>query len=137
MFYPKRVRLTCDLTRYRAGLVEGSLGWTTGQNAQWGVIVKYDNGAELDTLWCSLDVLEEETKAKELETRLWHLRCDIRSVLGMGATPAQLRKLVTEASKPEPGQRRKKRSPVKGVSPRSETPRSSELTACTPTTAVG
>jgi hypothetical protein len=60
---PQRVRLTADLTRYDARLTTGQLGWTEpGSHAVWGVIVRYDCGARLDTLPRSLEVLEEETR---------------------------------------------------------------------------
>ena len=63
---PVRVKLTCDLTRYDHRLVAGSLGWTVpAQRATWGVIVNYDCGARLDTLWKSL---EDVPAAQSLNT---------------------------------------------------------------------
>lgn len=56
----RRVRLTADLTRYDRRLVTGCLGWT-GKPGQWGVMVHYDNGAVLDTLWKSLEEIKEAT----------------------------------------------------------------------------
>jgi len=94
----KRVRLTCDLTEYNSRLVAGSLGWT-GRNGQWGVIVNYDCGASLDTLWRSLEVLEDETKAEELRVAQDGVETEIRGLLELGADPAELRKLVTKLHK--------------------------------------
>jgi hypothetical protein len=64
----QRVCLTTDLTRYDSRLVAGSLGWTTVRRAQWGVIVEYDNGAVLDTLWKSLREVVEQKTVEQLWT---------------------------------------------------------------------
>lgn len=92
----KRVRLTCDLTYYRAGLVEGSLGWTTSRNGQWGVIVQYDNGTSLDTMWKSLEVLEPETAQNDRYWLWWDFECEVRRILQDGVPGDELRKRITQ-----------------------------------------
>jgi len=94
----QRVRLLCDLTRYRGGLVVGTLGWTDPwSDAQWGVIVNYDNGARLDTLRNSLEILEDETKAEAARLLLAQLRDAVRDLSKAGYTKRQLQKEVSEA----------------------------------------
>lgn len=98
--YPERVRLATDLTRYDWRLTEGQLGWTNpNSRAQWGVIVQYDCGAVLDTLWKSLDVLEEETNQRRAETAYRDLDSLVRELLRSGQTAQQIRKHVTETAR--------------------------------------
>ena len=60
---PKRIKLTEDLTRYGANLIEGAKG-TTMPNAKlsiWSnedrfVGVKFDTGEEMDILYNSLEI---------------------------------------------------------------------------------
>lgn len=67
----RRVRLLCGLTKYRSGLVAGSVGTVSG-SAQWGVLVKYDNGDVLDTLVKSLELFEPKDIAEaEQADREW------------------------------------------------------------------
>ena len=97
MFRAKRVKLLADLTSYDRRCKMGSLGWTLpDRNAQWGVIVRYDSGAELDTLWRSLEVLEAETRQGEIESLRREFEHNVDELLRLGANPADLRKLITE-----------------------------------------
>lgn len=58
-YIPKRVRLLCDLTTYDKRLVVGSLGHTTGRDGQWGSMISYDCGAYLDTIYTSLEEVDD------------------------------------------------------------------------------
>ena len=61
-----RVRLTVDLTRYDWRCKVGEEGWTNpNDHSGWSTYdrftkVKFDNGAYLDVLWESLEVLEKD-----------------------------------------------------------------------------
>lgn len=98
MFYhPQRVKLTADLTKYAAGLTPGTLGWTKPTiTARWGVMVQYDNGVLLDTLWRSLEVQEEETKKKQIEVDLGLFDEMTQNLLRLGVTVDDLHKRITE-----------------------------------------
>lgn len=93
----KRVKLLCDLTRYDRRLVAGSLGWT-GEPGQWGNMVSYDCGARLDTLWRSLEVLEDETHAEALRLRRLDFAHAVEDLLKGGMAPAVLRQEITRLS---------------------------------------
>lgn len=88
----QRVRLTADLTSYRTGLVPGVMGWTDpATRAQWGVIVHYDNGQSLDTLWRSLEVMEEATKDHRRDLNLAKLRGIMQVLLTDGMSIEMLK----------------------------------------------
>ena len=91
----RRVRLTCDLTRYDHRLVEGSLGWT-GREGQWGNIVQYDCGAVIDTLWRSLEFLKEETQDEARRLKRCDFECDVKDLIRLGADPAAMRRDITK-----------------------------------------
>ena len=62
---PKRVKLKVDLTKYDSRCKIGSLGSTMPdiKLSVWGsqdrfVAVNFDNGAQLDVLWESLEVID-------------------------------------------------------------------------------
>ena len=64
---PKRVKLKVDLTKYDNKCKIGSLGYTIPdvKLSIWGsqdrfVAVKFDNGAQLDVLWNSLEVIDSK-----------------------------------------------------------------------------
>lgn len=93
----RRVRLTVDLTDYDSRLVAGSLGWTCPRDpAMWGVMVRYDNGAYLDTLWKSLEELEDETAAAQREEDLRRFDYLVTDLLKRGMVPQELRSRVTK-----------------------------------------
>ena len=105
----KRVRLTCDLTSYCSGLTAGSLGWTMPDAyAQWGVMVAYDNGAQLDTLWKSLEHLEDETMAATIEEAQRSFRSEAKDLLEAGVDANELRGVITEINKEVKKDQRKK-----------------------------
>ena len=61
---PKRVKLKVDLTKYNSKCKIDSLGYTIPNTklSMWGsqdrfVAVNFDNGAQLDVLWESLEIL--------------------------------------------------------------------------------
>ena len=98
-----RVRLICDLTSYDYRLVVGSMGWTCPYaHAKWGIIVDYDCGVRLDTLWRSLEEDEEATAqvAQEAEITELQRHADILyRVHGMGKRDLQklMSRVVDEA----------------------------------------
>ena len=94
----KRVRLRVDLTRYDSRCKEGSLGWT-GQAGRWGNMVHYDSGAVLDTLWKSLEVLEDETKAEARRVNAHAFEAVVKDLLRDGITAAELRQWITRLNK--------------------------------------
>lgn len=64
---PKRVKLKIDLTKYNSRCKKNELGWTIPDYKVgiWGsqdrfVAIKFDNGACLDVLWESLEILENQ-----------------------------------------------------------------------------
>lgn len=62
----RRVRLLANLTGYDSRCVLGSLGTTCPDaRAQWGVMVRYDNGAFLDTLGQSLEDIDDACPGPE------------------------------------------------------------------------
>ena len=105
----RRVKLLCDLTHYRRGLVAGTLGWTTSARSEWGVMVRYDGGHILDTLWRSLETLEEETNANKLRFDLLDFNNLVCSLLENGVTPATLRQRITQLA---PAPKRKPKGAV-------------------------
>ncbi|MEK6847900.1 MAG: hypothetical protein AABX50_02125 [Nanoarchaeota archaeon] len=63
---PLRVKLKVDLTKYNSKCKIGSLGYTAPdvKLSIWGsqdrfVAVKFDNGAQLDVLWDSLERIDK------------------------------------------------------------------------------
>jgi hypothetical protein len=110
-----RVRLTADLTGYRAGLVPGTLGWTDPvSRAPWGVYVEYDNGVRLDTLWKSLEQLEPETQAHRRQLKLGPTLQAVADLVQDGMAGDDLKKqlwdVIKEASK---ARRRQERAAAK------------------------
>jgi hypothetical protein len=64
---PRRVRLTCDLTRYDERCVAGSMGTTTKANSGWAALdafaaVQFDSGAYLPVAWSGLEIIEAVKK---------------------------------------------------------------------------
>lgn len=66
-----RVKLKVDLTKYDNRCKVGSLGYTIPdiKLSIWGsqdrfVAVKFDNGAQLDVLWNSLETINENSEQK-------------------------------------------------------------------------
>jgi hypothetical protein len=100
----RRVRLTADLTRYDSRLVAGSLGWTCPEaHAMWGVMVRYDNGAYLDTLWKSLNELEDETKQAEQQDTFQQFDFVVKDLLKLGVAPQELRTKITTLARTKNG----------------------------------
>lgn len=73
-----KVKLLVDLTRYADGLVEGSEGYTVGNNGLWSrandnfVTVCFPEIATLDVLWKSLEIIDEEyLKRAEESNKEW------------------------------------------------------------------
>ena len=72
-----RVRLTCDLTKYMDGLVEGSEGVTVRDDpaSDRAVYVQFDGLGMLPCYWQSLEIIDEEYLAeKEAERKEWFKR---------------------------------------------------------------
>lgn len=68
---PLRVKLKVDLTEYNSLCKVGSIGYTIPdiKLSIWGsqdrfVAVRFDNGAQLDVLWDSLEVISENEGRK-------------------------------------------------------------------------
>lgn len=65
-----KVKLTVDLTRYDKRLVVGEIGYTKGPGRndrfEW---VKFNNGARLEVLWESLEVIDEERLKQAKQVR--------------------------------------------------------------------
>ena len=73
------MRLKTDLTRYLAGLIVGSEGYTVGQYGMWSrgsdrfVGVHFPGIGTLDVLWEGLEIIDEEylREAAERKAQLW------------------------------------------------------------------
>lgn len=92
--YSKRVKLTADLSSYDSRLTGGQLGWTE-RDGMWGVMVRYDCGAYLDTLWKSLEVQDEDTRNHEKTFAVMELQAAAEELQKKhGMTPAEIRKLI-------------------------------------------
>ena len=68
---PLRVKLKVDLTKYDNRCKVGSIGYTIPdiKLSMWGdqdrfVAVRFDNGAQLDVLWDSLEIINENNEQK-------------------------------------------------------------------------
>ena len=75
----------------------------------WGVMVRYDNGAYLDTLWKSLDELEDETKLADQQDALQRFDFIVRDLLKFGVTPQELRTRVTASARTKDGALKRRR----------------------------
>jgi hypothetical protein len=61
----------------------------------WGVMVRYDNGAYLDTLWKSLEELEEETAEAEKEGAFRQFDRTVSDLFRLGCSSQEVRSRVT------------------------------------------
>ena len=64
---PRRVKLTCDLTRYDKRCVIGSMGTTTRDSSGYAgfdhfTAVRFDSGAYLPVAWSGLEIMEAVEK---------------------------------------------------------------------------
>jgi len=71
---PRYVRLEVDLTKYDSRCKENEQGWTIPDYkvGVWGsqdrfVAVRFDNGACLDVLWRSLEIIEKDKVREKLK----------------------------------------------------------------------